>query len=225
MRTPNVLVLNRGNASDGLLSTHRVLRNTYALLGLTLLFSAGVAGTAIALNLPAPGLIVTLAGFFGLFFLTARLAQSGWGLASVFALTGFMGYTLGPLVGRYLALAHGGQIVAMALGSTAIVFLALSAWVLSSRRDFRFMGGFLFAGMVIAFLAGLAAIFLQIPALALTVSAAVALLMAGMILYETSNIVHGGETNYIMATVSLYLSIYNLFTSLLALFGFASSND
>ncbi len=113
----------------------------------------------------------------------------------------------------------------LALGSTAAVFFGLSAWVLSSKRDFRFLGGFLFAGMIIAFVAALAGIFLQIPALSLTVSAAFALLMAGMILYETSNIVHGGETNYIMATVSLYVSIYNLFTSLLALFGFASSDE
>ena len=225
MRTNNALVLSRDSAGNGTLSNHRVLRNTYALLGLTLLFSAAVASTAIALNLPAPGLIITLAGFFGLFFLTARLANSGWGLVSVFALTGFMGYTLGPVVGKYLALAQGGQIVAMALGSTAVVFFALSAWVLNTQRDFRFMGGFLFAGMVIAFLAGLAGVFLQIPALSLTISAAVALLMAGMILYETSNIVHGGETNYILATVNLYLSIYNLFTSLLALFGFASGDD
>lgn len=206
-------------------STQRVLRNTYALLGMTLLFSAGVAALSTLMNWPAPGLLLTLAGFFGLFFLTARLANSAWGLLSVFALTGFMGYTLGPVLNRTLAMDGGGMIVAMALGSTAAVFLALSAWVLTTRKDFRFLGGFLFAGMIVAILAGLAAYFLAMPGLALAVSAAVALLAAGLILYETSNIVHGGETNYIMATVGLYVSIYNLFTSLLSLFGIGGSDE
>jgi modulator of FtsH protease len=211
------------NAS--LLSTHRVLRNTYALLGLTLLFSAAVAGVSTTLALPAPGLILTLVGFYGLFFLTAKLANSAWGLASTFALTGFMGYTLGPLLNRTLALPGGEMIVAMALGGTATIFLGLSAVVLVTKRDFSFMGNFLFIGMLVAMLAGLGAVFFQVPALALAVSAAVVLLMAGMILFETSNILHGGETNYIMATVSLYVSIYNLFTSLLALLGFASRDE
>lgn len=206
-------------------STQRVLRNTYALLGLTLLFSAGVATLSTAMKWPAPGMLLTLVGFFGLFFLTARLANSAWGLLSVFALTGFMGYTLGPVLNRTLAMDGGGMIVAMALGSTAAVFLALSAWVLTTRKDFRFLGGFLFAGMIVAILAGLAAYFLAMPGLALAVSAAVALLAAGLILYETSNIVHGGETNYIMATVGLYVSIYNLFTSLLSLFGIGGNDE
>lgn len=206
-------------------STQRVLRNTYALLGMTLLFSAGVATLSTAMNWPAPGLLLTLAGFFGLFFLTARLANSAWGLLSVFALTGFMGYTLGPVLNRTLAMEGGGTIVALSLGSTAAVFLALSAWALATRKDFRFLGGFLFAGMIVAILAGLAAYFLAMPGLALAVSAAVALLAAGLILYETSNIIHGGETNYIMATVGLYVSIYNLFTSLLSLFGIGSHEE
>lgn len=212
-----------GDAS--LLGTHRVLRNTYALLGLTLLFSAVVASLSTALALPAPGLLLTLGGFFGLFFLTAKLANSGWGLLSVFGLTGFMGYTLGPVLSRTLALQDGGMIVAMALGGTAVIFFALSAWVLATKRDFSFMGGFLFVGMVVAFLAGLGAMFFQVPGLALVVSAVVVLLMAGMILYETSNIIHGGETNYIMATVSLYVSIYNLFTSLLSLLGMGGNDE
>lgn len=212
-----------GGAS--LLSTHRVLRNTYALLGLTLLFSAVVASLSVVLALPSPGLLITLAGFFGLFFLTSRLANSAWGIASVFALTGFMGYTLGPLISHTLALPQGAAVVAMALGGTAVTFLGLSAVVLVSKRDFSFMGRFLFVGMIVAFLAGLGAIFFQVPALSLAVSAAVVLLMAGMILFETSNIINGGETNYIMATVSLYISIYNLFTSLLSLLGFASQDD
>ena len=211
--------------SESLIGTHRVLRNTYALLGLTLLFSAGVASLSTALALPAPGVLLTLAGFFGLFFLTAKLANSGWGLVSVFALTGFMGYTLGPIINRTLAMQDGGMIVAMALGGTAVIFFTLSAYVLVTRRDFSFMGGFLMVGMVLALLAGLGAMFFQVPGLALAVSAVVVLLMAGMILYETSNIIHGGETNYIMATVSLYMSIYNLFTSLLALLGIGGNDE
>lgn len=207
------------------LSTHRVLRNTYWLLSLTLLFSAGVAGTAAALKLPHPGLVLTLVGYFGLLFLATRFRNSAWGLAFVFGLTGFMGYTLGPIVARYLALPGGQQIVMLALGGTAAVFLGLSAYALVSRRDFGFLGGFLMAGILVAFLAGLAAIFFQIPALSLAISAVVVLLMAGLILYETSQIVHGGETNYILATVNLYVAIYNLFLSLLSLLGFANGSD
>ena len=225
MRTNNALVLSRDTASSGTLSNHRVLRNTYALLGLTLLFSAAVAGAAIAFNLPAPGLIITLAGFFGLFFLTTRLANSGWGLASVFALTGFMGYTLGPVISRYLGLPNGGEIVMQAMGGTAAIFIGLSAYAVTTKKDFSFMGGFLMVGILLAFLAGLGAIFFQIPALSLTVSAAFVLLMSGLILYETSNIIHGGETNYVLATVTLFVSIFNLFTSLLQLLGFMNGDD
>ena len=192
----------------------RVLRNTYALLAMTLLFSAGVAVTTLTLQLPAPGLILTLVGYFGLLFAVFKLQNSAWALPAVFALTGFMGYTLGPLLTHSLALA-----------ATGATFLALSSYVLLTRRDFSFMGGFLFVGMVIALIAGIAAVFLQMPALGLAVSAMVALLSAGLILFETSRIVNGGETNYVMATVSLYVSVFNLFTSLLSLFGFGGSND
>lgn len=203
----------------------RVLRNTYALLSLTLLFSAGVAATSVVLKLPAPGIVLTLVGYFGLLFLVFKLKNSAWALPAVFGLTGFMGYTLGPLLSHSLALPGGGQIVTMALTATGATFLALSAWVLTTRRDYSFMGGFLFAGMVIALLAALAAVFLQLPALALAVSAMVALLSAGLILHDTSRIVHGGETNYVLATVGLYVSIFNLFTSLLSLFGFGRSEE
>ena len=203
----------------------RVLRNTYALLSLTLLFSAGVAATSVALSLPAPGIMLTLAGYFGLLFAVFKLKNSAWALPAVFGLTGFMGYTLGPLLSQSLALPGGGQTVTMALAATGATFLSLSAWVLSTRRDFSFMGGFLFAGMVIALLSGLAAVFLQIPALGLAVSAMVALLSAGLILYDTSRIVHGGETNYVLATVGLYVSIFNLFASLLSLFGLGGRDE
>jgi len=204
---------------------NRVLRNTYWLLSLTLLFSAVAAAATAALRLPHPGVIVTLIGYFGLLFLTLRLRNSAWGLVSVFALTGFMGYTLGPILSHYLAMPNGHQVVMMAMGGTAAIFLGLSAYATTSRRDFSFLGGFLMAGIIVAFLAGLGAIFFAVPALALTVSAAFVLLMAGLILYQTSQIIHGGETNYIMATVTLYVSIYNLFTSLLHLLGVSNSSE
>ena len=203
----------------------RVLRNTYALLSMTLLFSAAVAGVSVALKLPSPGIMLTLVGYFGLLFLVYKQRNNIWALPAVFALTGFMGYTLGPMLSQTLALPGGGQIVTMALATTGITFLALSAYVLKTRRDFSFIGGFLFAGMVIALLAGLAAVFMQIPALGLAVSAMVALLSAGLILYETSRIVNGGETNYVLATVGLYVSIFSLFTSLMSLFGFGAGDD
>lgn len=203
----------------------RVLRNTYALLSLTLLFAAGVAFVSMSLGLPSPGVILTLVGYFGLLFAIHKLKNSGWALPAVFALTGFMGYTLGPLLARTLSLPGGATTIAMALGTTGAIFLALSAWVLTTRRDFSWMGGMLFAGMIVAILAGLAAIFFEMPALALAVSAMVALLSAGLILFETSVIVNGGETNYVLATVTLFVSLFNLFTSLLHLFGFGNSGE
>ncbi len=226
MKSVETLVLTRdGGAVAPSLSANRVLRNTYWLLALTLMFSAGVAALAAGLRLPHPGIVVTLVGYFGLLFLTTRLRDSGWGLVSVFGLTGFMGYTLGPIISRYLALPDGHQVVMMAMGGTAAIFLGLSAYATASRRDFSFMGGFLMTGIIVAFLAGLAAIFFAVPALALTVSAIFVLLMAGLILYQTSQIIHGGETNYLMATVTLYVSIFNLFTSLLHLLGIGTNDE
>ena len=203
----------------------RVLRNTYALLAMTLLFSAAVAVATLTLQLPAPGLVITLVGYFGLLYAVFKLQNSGWALPAVFALTGFMGYTLGPLLTHALALPGGAQAVTLVFGATGATFLALSGYVLLTRRDFSFMGGFLFVGMVIALIAGIAAMFLHMPALGLAVSAMVALLSAGLILFETSRIVNGGETNYVMATVSLYVSVFNLFTSLLSLFGLGGANE
>jgi len=207
------------------LLTNRVIRNTYLLLSMTLVFSALAAAASIALNLPHPGLILTLAGYFGLLFLTARFRDRALGLAFVFALTGFMGYTLGPILNIYLGLPNGPQLVMTALGATGAIFLGLSGYALASRKNFNYLGGFLTVGILVAFLAGLGAVFFALPALSLTVSAAFVLLMSGLILYETSNLIHGGETNYIMATVTLYVSIFNLFTSLLHLLGFASSRE
>ena len=210
---------------ESVLTTNKVIRNTYLLLSMTLLFAAATATTSVTLKLPHPGLIVTLAGYFGLLFAVHKLKDSGWGILSVFALTGFMGYTLGPIISRYLGLPNGGEIVVQAMGATATIFVGLSAYAVTTKKDFSFMGGFLMVGILLAFLAGLAAIFFEIPALSLTVSAAFVLLMSGLILYETSNIIHGGETNYVLATVTLFVSIFNLFTSLLQLLGFMSGDD
>jgi len=206
-------------------ASNKLIRNTYTLLAMTLLFSAATAGISIALNLPHSGLLITLVGYFGLLFVTYKLRDSAWGLLSVFGLTGFMGLTLGPIVNHYLGLPNGGEIVMMAMGGTGAIFLGLSAYALTTRKDFSFMGGFLMVGILVAFLAGLAAYFFEMPGLALAISSMFVLLMSGLILYETSNIVHGGETNYILATVTLYVSIYNLFTSLLHLIGAFNSDD
>lgn len=203
-------------------AAQRVLRNTYLLLSLTLGFSALTAGLSAALHLPHPGIIITLLGYFGLLFLVTKYRDQGLGIAFVFALTGFMGYTLGPIISHYLNMPNGTQTVMTALGGTAAIFMGLSGYALVTKRDLSFMGGFLTVGILVAFLAGLAALFLHIPALSLTVSAVFVLLMSGMILYETNNIVRGGETNYVMATLSLFVSIFNLFTSLLHLLGFAN---
>jgi modulator of FtsH protease len=214
-----------GKTQTRVLATNAVIRNTYLLLSMTLLFSALTAGVSLAFNLPHPGLLLTLAGYFGLLFATTKFRNSSLGLVFVFALTGFMGYTLGPILNTYLALANGGQIVMSAMAGTGAIFIGLSGYALVSRKDFSFMGGFLMVGILAGFLAGLGAVMFDIPALSLAVSSMFILLMAGLILYETSNIVHGGETNYIMATVTLYVSIFNLFTSLLHLLGFMNADE
>lgn len=193
---------------------------------MTLLFSAMTAGLSMALGLPHPGLLITLVGYFGLLFLTTKFRDSAWGLAFVFALTGFMGLTLGPIISAYVqAFSNGSQLVMMAMGGTGVIFLGLSGYALSSRKDFSFMGGFLMVGILVAFLAGLGAALFSIPALSLAVSAMFVLLMSGLILWQTSQIIHGGETNYIMATVTLYVSIFNLFISLLQLLGFFGGEE
>ena len=178
---------------------------------MTLLFSAFTATMSMALNLPHPGMLITLVGYFGLLFLTHKYRNESLGLVCVFALTGFMGITLGPILNAYWIMAP--QVVLKALGLTAI----------TSKKNFSFMGSFLMVGIIVAFACGLGAFFFEVPALSLGVSAMFVLLMSGLILYQTSEIIHGGETNYISATVTLYISIYNLFTSLLHLFGFSSS--
>jgi modulator of FtsH protease len=192
---------------------------------MTLLFSAATAGIAMVMNLPAFNPILTLVGYFGLLFATAKFRNSGLGILFVFMLTGFMGLTLGPILNFYLATANGSQMVMTALGGTGVIFLAMSGYALTSRKDFSFMGGFLMVGILVAFLGGIAAMIFSMPLMSLVVSGMFVLLMSGLILFETSNIIHGGETNYIMATVSLYISIYNLFLSLLHLLTAFSGNE
>ena len=205
---------------------NKVLRNTYALLSMTLLFSAIMAGVSMAMNWPYPSFMIVLGGYFGLLFLTTKLRNSAWGILSVFALTGFMGATLGPIINMYMyRFGNGSEIVMMALGGTGVIFLAMSGLALTSKRDYSFMGKFLFIGILVAFLAGLGNIFFQLPALGLAVSSMFVMLMAGLILYQTQQIVRGGETNYIMATVTLFVSLFNLFTSLLHILGFGFGED
>jgi modulator of FtsH protease len=214
---PNERVIARPTGS--VIATNKLIRNTYTLLAMTLLFSAATAGVSMAYNLPHPGFLLTLVGYFGLLFLTYKLRNSAWGLAAIFALTGFMGLTLGPILNAYLSLPNGGQTVMMALGGTGAIFLGLSGYALITRKDFSYLGSFVMVGMIVAFLAMIGAWLFSMPTLALVVSAMFVMVMSGFILFQTSQMVHGGEDNYILATVGLYVSIYNLFVSLLHLIG------
>ncbi|MCU1722793.1 MULTISPECIES: Bax inhibitor-1/YccA family protein [Pseudomonas] len=203
----------------------RVLRNTYGLLALTLIFSAVMAYVAQQMRVGYPNIFVVLIGFYGLFFLTAKLRDSAWGLVSTFALTGFMGFLLGPILNRYLGMAGGAEVVSSAFAMTALVFGGLSAYVLITRKDMSFLSGFITAGFFVLLGAVVASFFFQISGLQLAISAGFVLFSSVCILFQTSQIIHGGERNYIMATISLYVSIYNLFVSLLQLFGIMSSDD
>ncbi len=219
------IVLQQSAIHESALLGNKVLRNTYLLLSATLAFSALTAGAAMAFSLPHPGLMLTLLAYFGLLYGVHKTANSAMGLVFVFALTGFLGYTLGPIIGFYLqAIPNGHSVVMNAFGITALTFVGLSAYVIKTGRSFTFMGGFLAVGILTAFLLGLGAIFFNMPALSLAVSGMFVLLMAGLILYQTGEIVHGGETNYILATVTLFVSIFNLFTSLLHLLGVAGDD-
>ena len=211
---------------ESILATNKVLKNTYMLLAMTLIFSAATAGLSMTLKLPSMGFVVTLVGYFGLLWLTTKFRNSSMGIVCVFALTGFMGLTLGPMLNMYIsAYSNGSELIMTSLGGTGVIFLGLSGYALTTKKDFSFMSGFLMVGILVAFLAGIGAMIFSIPALSLGVSAMFIMLMSGMILYQTSEIIHGGETNYIMATVSLYISLFNLFTSLLHILGAVSGRD
>lgn len=208
------------------LEMNRVLRNTYLLLGMTFLFSALVAGVAMVYNLPPLSGILFLIGAYGLLFATQYFANSSVGLVLVFAFTGFMGYGVGPLLNYYIhSFSNGAEMVMMSLGATGVIFFALSGYVLATRKDFSFLGGMMFIGMMVLLLAMLASVFFSIPGLHLAISAAFVLFSSAMILFQTSEIIHGGERNYILATITLFVSIYNLFMSLLSLFSAFAGDD
>lgn len=217
-------VLTRSEST--VLATNKLIRNTYTLLSLTLLFSAMMAGLSMTLKLgPGAYLFSCLAAMALIWFVLPRTANSGAGLGVVFAITGLLGFGLGPILNAYLSLPHGGQTVMTALGGTGVIFLGLSGYALTTRRDFSFMGGFLMVGMLVILGAALLSIFVHMPALNLAISAVVIMLMSGFILYDTGRLINGGETNYILATISLYMSIFNIFINLLQLLGFANNND
>ena len=210
---------------ESVLATNRVLRNTYLLLSLTLLFSAAMAIVSVATNARSPGIIITLVGIYGLMFLTQALRNSIWGLVSAFAFTGFMGYLLGPILNLYIHnFSNGSELIATALGTTGAVFLGLSAYVLTTRKDFSYLGGFLMAAVIGAVVLSVLGLFFHAPILSLAISGLFVLISSGLILFETSMIIQGGVTNYIMATISLYVSIYNLFISLLQIFAAFAGN-
>lgn len=210
---------------------NKVLRNTYALLAMTLLFSAVTAGISMAIGLShVISLVFSLIALGLVWLVLPRTANSGAGILVVFAFTGLLGASLGPLLNHYLQMVGGGSVVMQALGGTALVFFSLSAYVLTTRKDFSFMGGFLFVGLIVAIVAMIgmwvagAFFAAEVSMFHLGLSVVIVLLMSGFILYDTSRIIHGGETNYIMATTALYLDIYNLFVSLLHILGFMNDD-
>ena len=209
---------------ESVLSTNKVIRSTYQLLSMTLVFSAFMAYLSISMQASqGMGLVATIAGIVMLWFVLPKTANSASGIPVIFVITGLLGFGIGPMVGYYLAVDP--SIVMTALGGTGVIFLGLSGYALTTRKDFSFMGGFLMVGMLVIIGASLLNIFMGIPALSLTVSAAVVMIMSGFILYETSSIIHGGETNYIMATASLFLSLLNMFSALLHLLGALGGDD
>ncbi len=199
-------------------SANTVLRNTYAMLALTLTFSAVCAGISMAMDFGGIASLVMLAvAVILVWFVLPKTQDSAAGLPVVFLFTGLMGASIGPMLNRFAELPNGSELIMQAMGGTALIFFSLSAYVLTTKKNFSFMGGFLMVGVIVALVAILANIFLQIPAMHLAINAVVVLLMSGFILYDTSSIIHGGETNYLRATVSLYLNIFNIFTNLLSL--------
>ncbi|WP_188109823.1 Bax inhibitor-1/YccA family protein [Pseudohalioglobus sediminis] len=210
---------------ESVIATNKVLRNTYMLLGMTLAFSAATAGVSMAMGLPQGAALLLMLVGFGLLFVVNKMADSSKGLWAIFAFTGVMGASLGPMLNFYLSMPGGPALVMQALGGTALVFFGLSAYALTTRKDFSFMGGFLMVGLLVAVVASIANIFMGIPAVSLAISAAVVMIMSGLILFDTSRIINGGETNYIRATVALYLNIYNLFIHMLHLLTALGGDD
>ncbi len=207
------------------LEANKVLKNTYMLLSATLAFSAVMAMVSMYTNMPPMAYIISVIGAMVLgMFVLPKTANSSAGVGVIFLITGLLGFGLGSILTVYMAMANGPQIIATALGGTGIIFLGLSGYALTTKKDFSFLGGFLFAGMMVVILAIIASLFIQIPALSLTISAAIIMLMSGLILFDTSRIINGGETNYIMATFSIFLNLFNIFVSLLHILGIMSND-
>lgn len=226
MQPNNLRAQTISRGADSLVASHSVLRNTYLLLSLTLIFSAVCAGLSMMAGAPYPGIIVTLIGFYGLMFLTYKTSNSVWGLVSTFAFTGFTGYTLGPILGSVMANSHNGaQIIMTALGGTGLIFFALSGYVLTTRKDMNFMTGALVVGTFVGLFAMILGFFFKTPVLYLGISCLFMLISSGWILWQTSQIIHGGERNYIMATIGLYVQLYNIFISLLSILSAFSNRD
>ncbi len=221
MNNPNISI---GRSQESILSTNKVLKNTYMLLSITLIFSAITAFIGMQMRIGSGFAMIATFGAIGiLWFVLPRTANSAAGIPTIFAFTGLIGLGMAPMLNMYLAVNP--SVVSTALGGTGVIFLGLSGYALTTRKDFSFMGGFLMVGMVVVLVAALANIFLQMPVMGLVVSGAIVMLMSGLILYETSSIIHGGETNYIMATASLFLSIINLFQALLHLLSAFGGDD
>ena len=224
MNRRNTATLTRQNES--ILATNKVLRNTYLLLSMTFMFSALTAYLSFASKAPPVHPIFFMIGAYGLMFLTNSLKNSPWRSAIGFSFTGFMVFSLEPILNAYIgAFSNGPQLIGTALGGTGLIFLGLSGYTLTTRKDFSYLGGFLFVGVMVALIGMIAGFIFQIPAIQLLVSAAFVLISSGLILFQTSAIIHGGERNYISATVSLFVSIYNLFLSLLNILGALSGRD
>jgi len=214
------------NTAQNAVEVNKVIRNTYTLLSITLFFSAIMAAVSVVVQMPPMTGLISMIGAFALIWLVLpRTANSANGIWVVFAITGLLGFGLGPMLTQYLALPNGGELIATAFGGTGVIFLGLSGYALTSRKNFNFMGGFLMAGILMIFVVMLANIFLQIPALSLAISAVIILLMSGFILYDTSRMIHDPSSNYIMMTVSLYLNIFNLFVHLLHILGVMGGDD
>ena len=212
--------------SSSALETNKVLRNTYMLLSSTLLFSGLTAMLSMALNMPPMTYLVSvIGGMLIAMFVLPRFAHSTAGIGIVFLITGMLGFGLGPMLSMYASLPNGGNIIALSLGGTGVIFIGLSAYALATKKDFSFLGGFLMVGFMLVLVAALANIFLAIPAMSLMISAVVIMIMSGFILYDTSRIIHGGETNYVLATIGLYMTIFNIFISLLQILGIMNSDD
>ncbi|MBA2483108.1 MAG: Bax inhibitor-1/YccA family protein [Nitrosomonas sp.] len=212
--------------SASALATSKVLRNTYLLLSLTLLFSGFTAAISMAMNMPPMTYLISVIGAMVIaMFVLPRFANSTAGIGIVFLVTGLLGFGLGPMLSMYAALPNGGNIIMLSLGGTGVIFMGLSAYVLATRKDFSFLGGFLMVGFLLVLVAALANIFLAIPAMSLMISAVVIMIMSGFILYDTSRIIHGGETNYVLATIGLYMTIFNIFISLLHILGIMGGDD